>query len=337
MKWILKLICIGSICGCSHIAFLNREQGAKASAPDVLASEPAAIIPVPTQNVAQKCEPTLVHASLTPEDLLAQKFNQGRCLEEQNLFAEASEVYRQVATSNVGKNSDSAQLKALAFFRLSFCFEALNQDEKMLASLIDAQKMFNSLPPITADLELPARTGIARARLGQTHEAQKSFLLAQSNIKNYLRNPSPLNQAQLSDILRQMGAVSLRVAKVESLATYGSSLQLAQSFLLKAVEISPTQAPLVQQELQVFYMRAYEHFQKSQDRNGTASVLGLLDRGLVETSITSSTHGFLEEWTDKFQKVSYQEYDRLSLTPEAQKRKNSPINEVRELKRVEKP
>jgi tetratricopeptide (TPR) repeat protein len=346
LPWLLSLIF--GLAGCSHIAFLNRGGTDAVSTPVPADAEPSSfeqhadktnqevLIPVPQDLQAATCSSPGAKHDIPPGSpaLLALQFQYAECLEGEKKFADAIQAYRDIAASNVGTNTTARRYRALALFRLASCYESIEQNELMVASLEDANKLRADLPPFTGDVEVFARLGVARARLGQDELAQTHFLRARSNIKKYLRTSSGVGRAEVALQLRNMGAITLRTVPTAKIPEYAKSLELAQAMLLQAVSLDGEQKGSVESTLKDFYTQSADLLSLEREPNVAQTALALIDLGIVGTPEGTPLRDQFQIWRKKFETLTYQAQQGLPETDEAKQRKDVSPRKVQRLERV---
>lgn len=105
-------------------------------------------------------------------------YNLGTAYEALNLCGSAVNRYRRILRTSSGK---FPRLEAKAMFRLSYAYECLGRDDKVVASLLDLRKRASQLEEAEAVAELPARLAAAYSRLGNDVSAKK-FLWKQERV-----------------------------------------------------------------------------------------------------------------------------------------------------------
>lgn len=164
-------------------------------------------------------------------------FNKASALEGLGKCQEASVVYRQVVNLS-GKKFP--RIEAQSLFRLSYCFECLDQTVKQIASLKDALKRKKFLSSDVAEAELPARLAAAYAKNGDLKTAEKYFFLSQKGLKDVYRDgESPSNRKELlAKTLYFMGRMQPNLETLPQHANaYVGSLRYLQGYLLKSSEM----------------------------------------------------------------------------------------------------
>jgi tetratricopeptide (TPR) repeat protein len=194
----------------------------------------------------------LVQNPATELDLVV-LFDSGSAYEGLGDCGKASERYRQVVRSSMGKFQ---RIEAEALFRTSLMYECLGQDIKAVTSLLDARKRGKDLPFDVLNAEIPARLAAAYARIGNREKALQYFTQASRGLKRVVAQTGRgLQNERVAHNLFLMGRLSpsQRDATVEP-GTYLQSLSMQQPYLLQAVEINhPVWSPRAAEDLKLAY------------------------------------------------------------------------------------
>lgn len=165
--------------------------------------------------------------------LQASQLGRAECLENLELFQEAAVLYRQVYLKTFAHQPEIA---AQALYRTSFTFEALGDDLKMIAALLDAQKRAKHLPTEIAYAEIPARLASAYARQGREAEARRFLADAEKGLVKILEeNRRNVDRRWLAKTYFQMGSVSTNQISVENFESFVQGQSFVQVYLLKAL------------------------------------------------------------------------------------------------------
>ncbi len=166
-------------------------------------------------------------------------YNTGRALEGLGRWAEAEQKYRDV----VRATARAPKLQALALYRLSFCYEARNDDTRTVAALMDARTRVHHLPEEIAIAEMPARLAAAYARVGNIDEAMKYYAQGEVGISR-LRNQAYGGEGGgravpewLPRTLYHMGRMSLRTIAWGDFEDTLRPIERTQLYLLQAAEL----------------------------------------------------------------------------------------------------
>jgi hypothetical protein len=164
-------------------------------------------------------------------------YNLGAAHEGLKNCKSAADTYKSVAKGSAGK---FPRLEVLALLRLSYAYECLGQNEKVIVALMDVRRRVKHLPEDAAKSEVPARLAAAYARMGNRKEGEKYFKQALQGVK-FLQvkyKDSILLADRLSESLYFMGRS--HVSENEFLrnpVAQVKGLELMQLYLLQAAEL----------------------------------------------------------------------------------------------------
>ncbi|MES2856186.1 MAG: hypothetical protein V4692_09995, partial [Bdellovibrionota bacterium] len=164
----------------------------------------------------------------------AANLNAARALEGMERWDEAATRYRGIITTT----DDSPKLRAMALYRLSFCHEALGDEQQVVAVLNDLLTRKKYLPSEVAAAELPARLGSAYARVGNFDRAVELYRSAESGIARLRRSEKGDVPSWLPRTLFFMGEMSHRKVTWEQFGTALRPLTRAQVYLLQTAELA---------------------------------------------------------------------------------------------------
>lgn len=165
-------------------------------------------------------------------------YNLGLALEGQNKYSEAAEKYKKVIELNQGAGGSRDEADAL--YRLSICYEALQDDDKMTFALLQLQDKKQFLPKQTAEMEIPARLAAAYARERNLDQAKKYYEKAEYELKRYRRPPMVGDvMVWLPKTLYSMGTLKVikKDASPKEFNDYINSVGETQGWLVRAAEL----------------------------------------------------------------------------------------------------
>jgi tetratricopeptide (TPR) repeat protein len=173
--------------------------------------------------------------------LQSASFHSARALEGLGRWRDASERYRGVVVACEGL---APRLQAMALYRLSFCWEALADDQQTVAVLFDLEKRSAELPKEILSAELPARLAAAYARVGNFDRAIDYYQKAETGIKQLKRTKVLEGNGSKAEVpswlprtLYFMGSMSLRHVSWSDFETAFRPLARSQTYLLEASEL----------------------------------------------------------------------------------------------------
>lgn len=164
------------------------------------------------------------------------QFGLAKTLEAQQRWAEAADLYRK--TLEVTRERQP-EIAAQALYELSYCYENLGDEARVLASLQDALTMKQYLTQEQALAEVPARLAASYNRMGRTKEAEQYFREASRGIQQ-MRPSHTMDQSGvwLAKTYYQMGVFSTNQLSYENLQTSLDTLKMVQIFSLRSAEAS---------------------------------------------------------------------------------------------------
>lgn len=162
------------------------------------------------------------------------RLGEAQCLEGLGRPQDAVNLYRDVFLKTERYRPEIA---ALALYRMSFGYEALGDDLKMVASLLDARKRGASLPVEITQAQIPARLAAAYARQNREAEAMAYLNEAEKGIARVIvAKGKDLKVDWLAKIYVEMGSVSTNQLSVENFEDFVRSQKTVQVYLLKALK-----------------------------------------------------------------------------------------------------
>ncbi len=171
-----------------------------------------------------------------PNSIFYQRAQLGRAktLEYQGRWAEAAELYRRTVEAT---RTHQPEIAAQGLYQLSFCYENLGDESRVLASLKDAMQLKQYLKPEQALAEIPARLAASYNRMGLRPEAEQYFREAERGIQQVRAQQPPENSAQwLSATYYRMGSFSTNQVSEENLQSSLDTLKIVQIFSLRSSE-----------------------------------------------------------------------------------------------------
>lgn len=164
------------------------------------------------------------------------QLNAGRALEGLGRWSEAIERYRGVVVVTEGV---APKLQAMALYRMSFCYEALGEDQLIVATLIDVSNRTAYLPEEVATAEVPARLAAAYARAGNFDMALKYYNAAERGLlrlKRLAAEDKGQTREWLPRTLYYMGTMSFRRVSWDDFESALRPLAYGQTYLLESAE-----------------------------------------------------------------------------------------------------
>lgn len=294
------------------------------------------------QDAFEMSEVYLNDYPLVPQTQKVQ-FLRAQALEGLGRCDEAIESYRKI----VRTTASSKDIVAQSLYRLSFCYEATNQDDKLVASLLDVMSRKRDLDVEVVTAEVPARIASAYARLGNKKLADKYFSIADAGIRTLKAKNSGVNlERWLPKTLYFMGTMSVGTFNREDFESTLRPLEKSQGFLLEAALVGdPKWSPKAVDEIKAIYTGIIELIQKAnlaKNENEekaeqetrwkmAASTLELLKKLKLEsyslkTPVPSEAEeivSFISSKEVELARVLEEKPVGAGLTPEAEKRKQN--------------
>lgn len=161
------------------------------------------------------------------------RLGEAKSLEGLSKWDEAVKIYNDVYLKTVKYQKDIA---ALAMYNLSFCYEALGDDAKAIASLLDAKKFGDELSPEVVWAEIPARLAMLYGKFDRQEDARKYFIEAEIGIKKVTEaKRDSLNKEWIIKTYYQMGTISTNQLSIDSFAQVVQGQKYAQVYLIRAL------------------------------------------------------------------------------------------------------
>lgn len=173
-----------------------------------------------------------------PNSAFFQSANLGvaQSFEFKGQWTEAIGVYKKVVEST---QSTQPVLASYALYRLSFCYEALGQDDKAIATLIDARNRGSKLDPKITLAAIPARLSAAYNRVQRPTESVLELRSAQKGIEQLIKQyQGQSDQAWLGETYLEMGRLSTNQLSFDNLESVTNTLRTTQAFMVKAMELN---------------------------------------------------------------------------------------------------
>ena len=127
-------------------------------------------------------------------------------------------------------------IKNKSLYRQSFVYEATNQDEKVVATLLDLKMRKGKVRDQIFLAEVPARLAAIYARIGNHRMADKYYAEAEAGIKELqAKSASADSRKWLARTLFFMGNMSMREFSEQDFEASLKPLEKAQGYLLNAI------------------------------------------------------------------------------------------------------
>jgi tetratricopeptide (TPR) repeat protein len=171
-----------------------------------------------------------------PYSLRLQKvrFLKGQALEELDRWTEAADNYRIISEFS---EKNQPEISAMSIYRLSFVYEALGDDQRVLTTLFEAQKNGKYLPTETALAEIPSRIAMVYAKENNPKEANRWLAEADKGLKKTLETRNlPLTDEWLAEIYYNMGSISTNQLSNDNIITIIQGQKAIQKYLMRSLQ-----------------------------------------------------------------------------------------------------
>lgn len=263
--------------------------------------------------------------------LQATRLGEAQSLAGQGKWHEALDLYRDIA---VKTRIYQPEIAAQAIYRMSFAYEALGDDAKTVASLLDAKNLGRYLPLETALAEIPARLAIVYGRQDRETEAVAYLNEAEHGIaKVQAEKGTELPKDWLVKTYVQMGGVSTNQLSADNFAAFIRGQKLVQVYLLRALRLGDSvwSARALKTLMETYrdlytQVEAQTESRQLQSHFG-AELLGLMERaelyrplsGQNMNSYESEFFAYLLEVRKKTELLIYNAGETMGLTEESQR------------------
>lgn len=173
---------------------------------------------------------------LYPYSLRLQKvrFLKANALEELGRWTEAAATYSAISTIS---EKNQPEISALAIYRLSFVYEALGDDQRVITTLFEASKFHQQLPMEVINAAIPSRLAMVYAKANNAKEAQKWLLEADKGLQRTLASRTePLTDAWLAELYYNMGSISTQQLSNDNISTIIQGQKAIQKYLIRSLQ-----------------------------------------------------------------------------------------------------
>lgn len=184
----------------------------------------------------------------------------GRSLEFQEKWPEAIEIYRALAQQ---ARVLRPELSALAMYRLSYCYEALGDEIRTQATLMDAEGMGLHLPMAVREVEIPARKAASLLRRGDFAEARKLLIKLNEAVPAVFNLAQSPNQSEMARVFLQIGTLSLRPISEQNYLLYLDAFENLQIYLWRSWSLN--QAPWSERAKEQLFLGYQTFWNRAQD------------------------------------------------------------------------
>jgi len=173
-----------------------------------------------------------------PYSLKSQKarFLRGKALEELGRWSDAEQAYKTISTIS---EKNQPEISALALYRLSYVYEALGEDQRVITTLFEAAKYTQYLPIEVVNAEIPSRLAMVYAKENNASEAKKWLGEADRGLKKTLdTRQEPLTNEWLAEIYYNMGSISTQQLSQDNIMTIIQGQAAVQKYLIRSLQYS---------------------------------------------------------------------------------------------------
>lgn len=251
-------------------------------------------------------------------------------MEGQGRYNEAADLNREIYLNTLRLQPEIA---AQALYRTGLCFEAMGDDQKALAALLDAKNLGEHLAPEVALAEIPAKLSAIYARQDREKEALAYLNEAEKGLSKVMQERgSTLERSWLARTYFQMGSVSTNQLSRDNFGSFAQGQMWVQSYLIKAMKLDDlTWSPRAQKKLIETYRNLFSLFESEAELSQQVQMGGdlydLMDQAELYKPITGEKIEGLEKdffatLTDirtQSDKILYTAKETTGLTVESQK------------------
>jgi tetratricopeptide (TPR) repeat protein len=171
-----------------------------------------------------------------PYSLKLQKarFQKGQALEGLQRWPEAAETYTTI--SNFSKKTQP-EIAAQSVYRLSYVYEAMGDNQRVLTSLFDAQRLEQYLPVEVSQAEIPARLSMAYMKENNADESRRWLEEAEQGLKRALETQTePITGEWMARTYFNMGSVTASQLTPENVKAVIQGQRVIQKYLIKSLQ-----------------------------------------------------------------------------------------------------
>lgn len=162
------------------------------------------------------------------------RFIKAQSLEELERWTEAADTYKSIS---IISEKNQPEISAASTYRLSFVYEALGDNQRVITTLIEVAKYQKYLPPEVIRAEIPARLAMVYAKENNPKEVQKWLNEADKGLKKTLESRAePLTNKWLAELYFNMGSISTQQLSNENIITIIQGQSAVQKYLMRALQ-----------------------------------------------------------------------------------------------------
>lgn len=266
----------------------------------------------------------------------------------QSLYFQSSRLGEAQSLEGLGKWNEAVQIDrdvylktfktepkiaALALYRMSFAYEAMGDDLKTVAALLDARKMGDYLPAEIAKAEVPARLAAVYGRQGREREAMQYLNEAEKGLSEVRFQKKDIDTSWLAKTYLQMGSISTNQLSADNFTQAVQSQNMVQVYLIKAMQVNdPVWSPRAVIQAKQTYQTLFSLLEQSRSNRQQQIAMGgslvdLMDQadlfkplqGQTYTASEKDFFTYLQDVRKRTEEILYQSGESTSLTAESQK------------------
>lgn len=236
--------------------------------------------------------------------LASAHYHLGYALEMQQKYAEAAEMYNKVVEYHQGVHSKE---EVEALYRLSICFEALSNDDKVILVLNQLAPGLKYLSKEVAETEWPARLAAAYARKGNHEEAKQYYLKADAGLRKIKSGTFLDSSRWLPKTFYSMGVTPearLNFVSTQDFENFLTSFSASQIWLLRAIEtkVNPWNE-MAAKHLLLVYSKSWYYIDHLPPEENKDKMLALKQKQETQKALATRLDSILENL--KSEKTTY--------------------------------
>lgn len=199
------------------------------------------------------------------------RFIKAGALEELERYSEAAETYRIISQFS---ERNQPEISAMSVYRLSFVYEALGDDQRVLTTLLEAFKNRTYLPLETSEAEIPSRIAMVYAKENNPSESAKWLAKADEGLKKVLATrKEPLTNSWLAKTYFNMGSISTSQLSIENIQAIIQGQSSVQKYLIQSLQYEdPTWSPKALRRLQSNYTDLWNTINNVPEQTGVDAI-----------------------------------------------------------------
>ncbi|MBK9324511.1 MAG: hypothetical protein IPM97_16475 [Bdellovibrionaceae bacterium] len=181
------------------------------------------------------------------------RYYRASALEGLERWSEASAIY-QIISKFSGQHQP--EISALSVYRLSFVYEALGDDQRVLTTLLEAREYQDHLPAEIVVAEIPSRIAMIYAKESNSAEAARWLVQAEKGLKQVFDiHNGPLTDNWLAKIYFNMGSISTNQLSADNILAIIQGQLTVQKYLIRSLQFNDeTWSARAQLKLQKIYL-----------------------------------------------------------------------------------